>query len=154
MKKQIAVYAGSFDPFTIGHANIVRRALELVDEIHIVIGVNISKQPLQSATERLQILQELYRGDERVKVTLYKGIVAKYAQEHNATLLRGIRNVADLESERQLAEANRDIFGIETICLFADSKYSYVSSSLVRELAAFGEEYSDYIPKRDKRYGY
>ncbi len=152
--KRVAVYAGSFDPFTIGHANIVQRALEIVDELHIVVGVNITKACFQPYETRVESLKELYRGDDRIKIVTYDGIVAKYAKQIGAVLIRGIRNVADLESERQLAEVNRKLFGIETICLFSDSTYSYVSSSLVRELATFGEEYSEFIPKRDNRYGY
>lgn len=152
--KGIGVYAGSFDPFTIGHANIVRRALEVMDEVHIVVGQNILKRPFQAPMARVESIQSLYEGDERVRVVAYDAIIAKYALQHGATLIRGLRTVADLEAERNMAEVNKEHFGVETLCLFAESRYSYVSSSLVRELAAFGEDYSDYIPKREERYGY
>lgn len=154
MKKRIGVYAGSFDPFTIGHANIVARALKLVDELHIVIGQNILKQPFQSLTDRLESIKQLYSDDERIVVVSHDGIVAQYASGHGAVLIRGLRTMADLESERAMAEVNKERFSVETICLFTQSKYSYVSSSLVRELAAFGEDYSEYIPRKEERYGY
>lgn len=154
MEKRIGVYAGSFDPFTTGHANIVRRALEVVDELHIVLGQNILKQPFQSLSDRLESIRQLYTDDKRIVVVSHDGIIAKYASQYGAILIRGLRTVADLENERTMAEVNKEHFGVETICLFSESRYSYVSSSLVRELAAFGEDYSEYIPKREDIYGY
>ncbi len=144
---KIGVYGGSFDPFTKGHADIVKRALALVDELHIVVGVNIHKTPFMPLEERLQRLETLYRSEPRVHVTSHQGILARYAHSVGANvLIRGIRNTYDLEAERPLAEVNRQKFGVETIFLLADPTLSSVSSSLVRELADFGESYDEYLP--------
>ena len=147
--KRVGVYAGSFDPFTIGHADIVSRALQLLDELYIVLGQNIAKQPFQSVEERMKFIEELYRDDSRIKVVAYDGIVANYAKEQGAVLVRGLRGIGDLDNEQTLAEVNRSHFGVETICLFAAPEHRSISSSLIRELAAFGEDYSEYIPLRD-----
>ena len=147
--KRVGVYAGSFDPFTIGHADIVSRALQLLDELYIVLGQNIAKQPFQSVEERMKFIEELYRDDSRIKVVAYDGIVANYAKEQGAVLVRGLRGIGDLDNEQTLAEVNRSYFGVETICLFAAPAHRIISSSLIRELAAFGEDYSEYIPLRD-----
>ena len=147
--KRVGVYAGSFDPFTIGHADIVSRALQLLDELYIVLGQNIAKQPFQSVEERMRFIEELYRDEPRIKVVAYDGIVANYAKEQGAVLVRGLRGIGDLDNEQTLAEVNRSYFGVETICLFAAPDHRIISSSLIRELAAFGEDYSEYIPLRD-----
>lgn len=150
MSKRIGVYAGTFDPFTIGHQDIVRRAEGLVDELHILIGVNFRKIPFQPVEERLEAIKAIYKGHSNIIVAKYDGIVARYAQslEGKTFLIRGIRTVADMESERTIADVNRNHFGVDTIFLFSDAKYTSVSSSLVRELAAFNEDYSNYIPEK------
>lgn len=143
----IGVYGGSFDPFTKGHADIVRRALTLLDELHIVIGVNIQKRPFMTPEQRLESIRTLYRSDPRVHVTVHDGILARYAQEVGAkVLIRGLRNASDFEVERPISEVNRLKFGVETLFLMADPELSLVSSSLVRELATFGESYDEYLP--------
>lgn len=143
----IGVYGGSFDPFTKGHADIVQRALELLDKLYIVIGVNVQKTPFMPAPERLKNIQALYAQDPRVEVITYDGVLARYAQEVGAdVLVRGLRNASDFEVERPTSEVNRLKFGVETIFLMADPELSLVSSSLVRELAAFGESYDEYLP--------
>lgn len=147
--KRVGVYAGSFDPFTIGHADIVARALQLLDELHIMLGQNIAKRPFQAVEERMKFIKELYRDEPRIKVVAYDGIVAKYAKAHGAVLVRGLRGIRDLDGEQTLAEVNRSHFGVETICLFAAPEHRIISSSLIRELAAFGEDYSEYIPLKE-----
>ncbi|MDN4754159.1 pantetheine-phosphate adenylyltransferase [Porphyromonadaceae bacterium W3.11] len=152
MKKRIGIYAGTFDPFTIGHQHIVERAEKLFDEVHILIGVNFRKSPFQPTEKRLESIRDLYKGDEKIKVVQHDGIVAKYAISisKEAVLIRGIRTVADMEAERTIADVNRNHYGIDTIFLFSDAKFSSVSSSLVRELATFGEDYSEYLPKKGR----
>ncbi|MDO5035413.1 MAG: pantetheine-phosphate adenylyltransferase [Porphyromonas sp.] len=147
-KHHIGVYAGSFDPFTIGHDDIVRRALSIVDELHIVVGVNIHKgQPFQPLDERLATIRHLYEGEPHIVVTHHEGITAKYALTlDGAVLIRGIRTASDLEQERAIADVNRNHFGVETLFLLADPRLAMVSSTLVRELAAFGERYDEYLP--------
>lgn len=147
--KRIAVFAGSFDPFTIGHAHIVERIRSYFDEVHILIAVNYQKQPFQPLEERTAKIQDLYAEDPQVIVTSYTSIVAKYARAlgESTVLVRGIRTVADMEAERTTADVNRQHFGVDTLFLFADAAYSSISSSVVRELATFGEDYSALLPK-------
>lgn len=142
-----AFYAGSFDPFTTGHKSIVDRALPLFDKVVIGIGVNTAKRPWQEPDERLRAIRELYAGEPRVEVTTYSGLTADAARDCGATvLLRGVRSCADFEYERNLAEVNRNISGMESVFILALPALACVSSSMVRELAAFGHDYSQYIP--------
>lgn len=142
-----AVYAGSFDPFTVGHHDIVTRALEIVDEVYVLIGINPKKIPFLTVEERLEQIREVYRHQPRVTAFSYEGLTGKFALEHEANLLvRGIRNVTDMEFERNMAEFNKVHFGLETILLLSSPELCTVSSSLVRELASFGEEFSQYLP--------
>lgn len=145
------VYSGTFNPFTIGHADIVRRALSVLDELHVVIGTNILKVANADTTEeRVKKLQGLYRSEPRIVVTSYPGIIAKYAKSlgDSAVLIRGIRSSTDLERERSQADTNRIKYGVETLFLLSDPSLSYVSSSLVRELQAFGEDASEFLPSQ------
>lgn len=144
---KIGVYAGSFDPCTIGHVDIVERALRLVDTLHIVIGVNPRKSSFVPTEERLKTIRELYSDNPRVIVALNEELTATYAKKHGATvLIRGIRNVTDMEYERSMADIHLTHFGLDTILLFSSPELASISSSVVRELATFGEDYSRYIP--------
>lgn len=145
-----AVFAGSFDPFTIGHAHIVRRGLEIFDRIDIVIGVNMAKPGAAArAEERAQRIAALYANEPRVRVAAWQGLTVDYAKTEGARfLLRGVRSVKDYEYELAMADANAT-FGLETVTLFTSPALSYVSSSLVRELAAFGKDVSEYIPTKE-----
>lgn len=142
-----AFYAGSFDPFTTGHKSIVDRALPLFDKVVIGIGVNTSKRPWQQPAERLRAIRGIYAGEPRVEVVTYTGLTTDAASGCGATvLLRGVRSCADFEYERNLAEVNRNISGLESVFILALPSLACVSSSMVRELAAFGHDYSQYIP--------
>lgn len=144
---KVGVYAGSFDPFTIGHVDIVERALKLVDILHIVIGVNTRKASFIPVDERLKTIQGLYVGNPHVIVALNEELTATYAKANGATvLIRGIRNVTDMEYERSMADIHLTHFGLDTILLFSSPELASISSSVVRELATFGEDYSRYIP--------
>ena len=148
MNKRIAIFPGSFDPFTIGHANIVERALELFDEIIIGVGVNEMKRTLFSPKERVEKIKSLYEKEPRIKVTAYSCLTADFALEMGAKyILRGIRSVKDFEYERDIATMNEHLTGIETILLFTKAEYSCVSSSVVRELISFGKDVSHFLPK-------
>lgn len=144
----IALFAGSFDPFTIGHKNIVDRALESVaDEVIIAIGYNNEKHGLFSLEERLQAIRKVYQDEARVRVDAYEGLTTDYAKRVGATfLLRGVRSVKDLEYERDIAEVNRRLTGIETVLLFTDAKYSCISSSIVRELISYHKDVKEFLP--------
>lgn len=147
-KPLIGVFAGSFDPFTIGHDDLVRRALGVVDELHILVGVNVGKQYDTAPDVRVQQIAELYRDEPRITVTSSEGLTAHYAQRVGATILiRGIRSVRDMEAEREMAETNLSHFGLDTIFFFTRPDLAAISSHLVRELAHFGEDITPYLPK-------
>lgn len=147
--KRVALFAGSFDPFTIGHKSIVDRALNLFDMVVIGLGVNTAKSPWIPLEERLSAIREVYAGQPRVTVESFSGLASDFARQCGAGyLLRGVRSVADFEYERNMADANRMITGgaIETILIPALPELAAVSSSLVRELARFGAPYRQFIP--------
>jgi pantetheine-phosphate adenylyltransferase len=143
-----AFYAGTFDPFTVGHHSIVMRALTIFPRVVIAIGQNADKTPFISLDQRLQYLHMLYADVPQVEIAVYEGLTVDAAREHRCThLLRGVRSAADFEYERNIADANRDISGMETVILYSLPKYSFVSSSLVRDLMRHGHDVADYLPK-------
>lgn len=152
--KRIAIFTGSFDPFTIGHKSIVDRALPLFDHIIIALGINVSKTPWQPLQERIDSISRVYRNEPKVSVESFTGLATEFARQRGARyLLRGVRTVADFEYERNMADANRMISAdtpggqpLETVFLISLPEYAAVSSSLVRELARFDAPYSQFIP--------
>jgi len=143
---------GSFNPFTIGHDSIVRRALPLFDRL--VIGVvvdNVHKPDLPSADERMQVIREIYADEPRVEVKLYHGLAMDLAKTEGAQyIVKGVRSVSDFEYEQWQADFNRKLGGIETILFYTEPELASVSSSAIRELAHFGVDVSPYIPKVKK----
>ncbi|MBP3777045.1 MAG: pantetheine-phosphate adenylyltransferase [Prevotella sp.] len=148
------VFVGSFDPFTVGHDSIVTRALGLFDRLVIgVVGDQVHKPNMAPATERMQAIQELYADEARIKVKPYYGLAVDFAKEQSAQyIVKGVRSVKDFEYEREQADINRQISGIETILLFAEPQYASVSSSVVRELRHFGRSVDEFLPKRRNNY--
>lgn len=146
--KQItALFAGTFDPYTIGHHRIVQRALAMSDRIVIAIGRNIGKQTMLSIEERIEAIKKLYADEPRVEVTSYEGLTTDYAQSIGAThLLRGVRSVKDFEYERDLADLNLRIGGVDTLLLISEPEYAAISSSVVRELMSYGKDISKLLP--------
>ena len=143
-----AVFTGSFDPFTIGHDDIVRRSLCLFGRIVIgVVGDNVHKN-LTPAVERAEAIALLYANEPSVEVKIYNGLAVDFAKEEGAAaIIKGVRSVKDYEYEREQAEANRHIGdGIDTVFLPADPALAHISSSLVRELEHFGRDVSDLLP--------
>lgn len=146
--KRIALFPGTFDPFTIGHQSLVSRGLALVDEIIISIGVNEKKQTYFSLEKRLNFISRLYADDPRVVVTPYDSLTVDFAREVNAEfILRGIRTVNDFEYEKSIADVNRKLTGIETFILFTEPEHTHISSSIVRELLRYGKDISQFVPK-------
>ena len=143
-----ALFAGSFDPFTKGHKNIVDRALQSVaDEVVIAIGINYEKKYRFTLEERVQAIREVYKEDDRVHIETYEGLTTDYAKRVGADfLLRGVRSVKDYEFERDMAEVNKRLTGIETVLLFTDPEYSCVSSSIVRELLSYNKDVTEFLP--------
>lgn len=142
------VFPGSFDPFTLGHANLVERALRIFDQVIIAVGYNVAKPNWIPVNERVRAVQELYQAEPRVQVMSYNNLTIDFAKENNAGfILRGVRTMQDYEYELQMADINRMLDGIETVVLFTDSALSSISSSRVRELHHFGRDISQYLPE-------
>ena len=145
--ERIAVFPGSFDPFTVGHASIVRRALPLFDKIIIAVGINEAKKTLLPVDERVAAIRKVYAAEPKVAVESYSTLTIDFAKAKGAHfILRGLRSVRDFEYERDIAEMNSRISGIETVLLFTEHQYACISSSAVRELIAFGKDVSNYLP--------
>lgn len=145
-----AVFVGSFDPFTIGHDSIVRRALPLFHRLVIGVGVNIGKNCMLSPEERVDAIRRLYRAEPRVSVEQYSGLTVDFAATVGAQfIVKGVRTVNDFEAERAQADINRRLTGIETVLLFALPGMESVSSSVVRELMHYGRDCSMFLPKAD-----
>ena len=146
MDKKV-LFSGTFDPFTIGHYAIIKRALNFTDEITIAIGINPGKKTLFSLEERLNNIKNIYTEEKRIKVAHYDGLTIDFAKESGVDfILRGIRNINDFEYEKSMADVNLKLSGIETIFLFSEPEYSYISSSLVRELINYKKDISNLIP--------
>lgn len=146
------IFVGSFDPFTIGHDNIVRRALPLFDRLIIgVVGDNVQKPYMQPAEERIKAIERLYADEPAVSVKAYYGLAIDFAKAENAHfIVKGVRSLKDFEYEREMADINRQLSNgsVETILFYADPQLSSVSSSMVRELAHFGQDISPYLPQQ------
>ena len=141
------LFPGSFDPFTLGHADIVKRALGIFDEIVIAVGYNENKTGWMSVEERVNTIRKIYADEPRVIVESYTGLTVDFAKERGiTTIIRGVRTTADFEFEMQLADVNRQLTGIETILLPASPQFASLTSSVVRELAHFGRDISAFLP--------
>lgn len=146
-----AIFPGTFDPFTIGHYSVVRRALTFMDEIIIGIGINENKRTWFSTEKRIEMISELYRNEPRVRVEAYSDLTIDLAKRMDANfIVRGIRTVKDFEYEETIADINRQLAGIETILLFTEPELTSVSSSVVRELLSFGKDVSRFLPEEMK----
>lgn len=144
---RIAIFPGSFDPFTIGHHDIVMRGLEIFDEIIIGIGRNYNKRETFPLCDRLAAIQRIYDNEPRVRVEVYDGLTIDFALKHHAQfILRGVRSTLDFEYERNIAEANKQLSGIETVLLYTRPEYAHISSTLVRDLHSHGKDISHYLP--------
>ena len=142
-----AIFPGTFDPFTIGHDALVRRALSLVDNIYIAIGINTGKRTMLSLEERMEHITALYKDEPRIHVVSYEGLTTDFAQSIGAKfIVRGVRSAIDFEYERNIADVNRMLTGIDTVLLISEPQYAAISSSMVRELAHFGKDISPYLP--------
>ncbi len=146
-----AIFPGTFDPFTIGHYSIVQRGLSMFDEIVIGIGFNLSKKTLFTIEQRLDIIQQAFANEPRVKVQAYNSLTVDFATSVDAGfVLRGLRSVGDFEYERTIADANKKLTGIETVILFTESEYSFISSTVARDLITYGKDISSFLPPNVK----
>ncbi len=144
---KIAIFPGTFDPFTVGHASIVNRGLPLFDRIVIGVGINDNKRTLFTNEERVRAIREIYANEPRISVAAYNDLTVDLARREGASfILRGIRSVKDFEYERDIAAMNERLSGIETILLFTEPQYMSISSSVVRELLRFGKDVTEFLP--------
>lgn len=147
--ERLAIYPGSFDPITNGHEDIVRRGLAFVDRIVIAVAHRATheKRGLFSIDERLEMIRGVFADEPRVEVTAFEGLLVDFARERGARLvIRGLRAVSDFEYEFQMALMNRQLYpGLETIFLAPDVRYSYLSASLVREIASLGGDVAEFV---------
>ncbi|MEN9981673.1 MAG: hypothetical protein RL542_1460 [Bacteroidota bacterium] len=143
-----AIFPGSFDPITLGHQDIINRALPLFDEIVIAIGINADKKYMFSLEERKRFIEETFQNEPKISVITYEGLTIDLCQKINANfILRGLRNPADFEFEKAIAHTNRRLSKIETVFLLTAAKTSYISSSIVRDVIRNHGEYELLVPE-------
>lgn len=142
------IFVGSFDPFTIGHDSIVRRALPLFDKIVIGVGINERKTYMLNEDERVERIAQLYASEPKIEVKGYNDLTVDFAKREQAHfIIKGVRSVKDFEYEREQADINKLLNGIETILLCAEPQLASISSSVVRELKHFGRDISKFLPE-------
>ncbi|MFU8793267.1 MAG: pantetheine-phosphate adenylyltransferase [Acholeplasmataceae bacterium] len=144
-----AVYPGTFDPFTIGHLDVIKRASKLVDELHVVVADNVRKKPTFTTEERIEMIQRVTHDIPNLIVTSTNDLVVRYATQNDINLMiRGLRNIQDYENEYALYQFNRNINrSVETMILFPSSRNHFVSSSAIKELVTHHADISPYVPK-------
>ena len=147
--KKIAIYPGTFDPITFGHIDVIDRASQLFDSVIVSVAGSSSKKTMFTAEERIAMIKDSIKKFKNVKVSSFNGLLVKYAKSQNAgIIIRGLRAVSDFEYEFQMALTNRKIAeSITTVFLMPNEKYTYLNSTLVREIAAFGGDVSPFVPK-------
>ena len=145
---RIALFPGSFDPITLGHVDIIERAVPLFDEIKIAVGTNSAKNYLFSLEQRVQWIEQTFAHEPKISVITYEGLTVDFAKEVGVQfLLRGLRNPADFEFEKAIAQANREMVpNLETVFLLTSARYAYISSSIVREVYNHGGDFQKFVP--------
>ena len=146
MKK--AVFPGSFDPLTLGHCDIINKSLDLFDEIVLAIGVNSTKENMFSIDQRKKFINDEFANEEKIKILTYDGLTVDFCKSINADfIVRGLRNPADFEFEKTIAQTNKKLTGIETVFFLTSPETAYISSSIVREIIINKGEYTKLVPK-------
>lgn len=146
-----AIYPGSFDPVTLGHLNIIKRAAAIFDELIVCVSVNSAKDTgLFTPEERVELIRRVTEDIPNVKVDCSRELVAEYARRHKArVLVKGLRAVSDYEAEIQMAMINAKLFSrLDTVFLYTSPKYAYLSSTVVKEMARYGADLSDFVPRQ------
>lgn len=145
---KIAIFAGTFDPITLGHADIIKRSLSLFDKVIIAIGVNTKKQTLFSLEDRRNWVQEIFKDEPKVEVDDYTDLTVNYCRSMGARyILRGLRNGSDFDYEAHIAQVNKELAPeIETVFIISSPELSYISSTIVRDLILYGGNYENFVP--------
>ena len=145
--ERTVLFAGTFDPYTRGHHALVERALAMFDKVVVAVGRNLGKNCMFSLEERVSAIEKVYAGNDRVSVAVYDTLTMDFARSVGAVaLLRGVRSVKDFEYERDLADLNLRIGGVDTQLLISEPEYAAISSSAVRELMSYGKDVSKLLP--------
>lgn len=146
---KIAIYAGSFDPFTYGHQDIVDRALKVFDKVVVLVAISPSKKSILSNEQKVYALQKIYTKNERVEIDTWDGLIVDYAHKNKIKhIIRGLRPTGDFDNEFQMYSMNRDLNKqVDTVFFMTGHDYYYVSSSLVKEIFNHGEDISKYVPE-------
>lgn len=148
MSSNIAVFPGSFDPLTLGHVDIIERALPLFEKLIIAIGVNSEKKSMFSLDDRIDAIKKTFKGESKIEVMSYEGLTVDFCKKVNANyLVRGLRNPADFEFEKAIANTNRALSDLDTVFLLTSSGKSFISSSIVREIVKYQGDISKFVPK-------
>ena len=143
-----AVFPGSFDPITLGLVDIINRATNIFDEIIVAVGINKEKKHLFSNDVRIKFIKETFIKEPKIKVKKYKGLTINFCKKNNInTILRGVRNPSDFEFEKAIAHTNYKLSGVETVFLITNPEFSYISSSIVREIIENNGNYKKLVPK-------
>ena len=146
-----AVFPGTFDPITLGHLDIINRALPLFDQLIIAIGVNADKKTMFPLEKRIEFIEEFYKNENRIKVTSYTGLTAKFCLDQNAQfILRGLRNTTDLNYEQPIAQTNFKMTGVESVFLISSPEVANISSTIVRDVMRNNGDYSQFVPSSVK----
>lgn len=147
---KIAIYPGSFDPMTFGHLDIIERSSKMVDKLYVSVLINSAKNPLFSIDERVSMIKEMTSHLSNVEVTAFGGLLVDYAKEMDASIIvRGLRAVTDFEYELQIAQTNRIVNpDVDTIFLTTSLEYSYLSSTIVKEVASYAGDISQFVPEK------
>lgn len=146
-----ALFPGSFDPITLGHMDIIARGLDLFDEIIIAIGVNSEKKCMWNLEDRIRFIEENFQGNSKIKVKSYTGLTVDFCQAEKAPfILRGLRNSLDFSYEKSIAQTNAMLTGVESIFIISAPEASHISSTIVRDIARNGGDFSKLVPKNVK----
>ena len=146
------VFPGSFDPITLGHQDIIERALPFCDKLVIAVGENINKKYMFSLDERIGFIEKTFQGEPKITTATYQGLTIDFCKKIKASgILRGLRNPADFEFEKSIAQINQRLSGIETLFLLTTADLSYISSSIVREIITHKGDFSSLVPSAVKK---
>lgn len=150
---RIAIYPGTFDPITNGHVDVAKRAAALFDKVIICVAVNTLKSPLFTGAERVRMIEESMKDTKNIEVEEFQGLLVDYARKKNAdAIVRGLRAVSDFEYEFQMALTNRKLCSdVDTVFLMPHENYTYLNSTIVREIARFGGDVSEFVPEHVKK---